>query len=89
VLVATNLSMAIPSAPGYVGVFHGVFVATLALFGVREDVATAAAVVNHAVVFGLFIVGGAYFLLRGDAVKTGGRRLSELVSRAKSSDDKY
>lgn len=89
VLVATNLSMAIPSAPGYVGVFHGVFVATLALFGVREDVATAAAVVNHAVVFGLFIVGGAYFLLRGDAVKTGGRRLSELVSRAKSSDDKH
>ena len=33
VLVATNLSMAIPSAPGYVGVFHGVFVATLAVFG--------------------------------------------------------
>src|SRR5262249_6132252 len=37
VLVATNLSMAIPSAPGYVGVFHGVFVATLALFAVHED----------------------------------------------------
>jgi len=35
--------MAVPSAPGYVGVFHGVFVATLALFGVREELATAAA----------------------------------------------
>jgi uncharacterized protein (TIRG00374 family) len=88
VLVATNLSMAIPSAPGYVGVFHGVFVATLALFGVREDRATAAAVVEHAIVFGTFIVGGAYFLLRGEAVRTSGRRLGELVSRAKTADDK-
>jgi len=84
VLVATNLSMAIPSAPGYVGVFHGVFVATLALFGVREDTSTAAAVVEHALVFGVFIVGGAYFLLRGEAVRTSGRRLGELVSRARS-----
>ena len=84
VLVATNLSMAIPSAPGYVGVFHGVFVATLALFGVPEDTATAAAVLNHAVVFGVFIVGGTYFLLRGEAVRTSGRHLGELVSRARS-----
>ena len=72
VLVATNLSMAIPSAPGYVGVFHGVFVATLALFGVREETATAAAVVEHALVFGTFIVGGAYFLLRGRGRTDGG-----------------
>jgi uncharacterized protein (TIRG00374 family) len=84
VLVATNLSMAIPSAPGYVGVFHGVFVATLALFGVREDRATAAAVAEHALVFGLFIVGGAYFMARGEAVQTSGRRLTDLVSRAKA-----
>lgn len=84
VLVATNLSMAIPSAPGYVGVFHGVFVATLALFGVPESAATAAAVVEHALVFGVFILGGAYFLLRGDAVRTSSRRLGDLVSRARS-----
>jgi uncharacterized protein (TIRG00374 family) len=84
VLVATNLSMAIPSAPGYVGVFHGVFVATLALFSVPEDLATAAAVVEHAAVFGVFIFGGAYFLLRGDAARSSGRRLGELVSRARS-----
>jgi glycosyltransferase 2 family protein len=91
VLVATNLSMAIPSAPGYVGVFHGVFVATLALFtiqglspGARDEVATAAAVVEHAVVFGIFIIGGAYYLLRGEAGRTSGRRLGDLVARAKS-----
>jgi hypothetical protein len=87
VLVATNLSMAIPSAPGYVGVFHGVFVATLALFSVGKESATAAAVVEHALVFGLFIIGGAYFMARGDAVKTSGRRLSDLVSRAKADHD--
>lgn len=84
VLVATNLSMAIPSAPGYVGVFHGVFVATLALFAVQEERATAAAVVEHALVFGTFIVGGAYYLLRGEAVRTSGRRLGALVTRARS-----
>ena len=91
VLVATNLSMAIPSAPGYVGVFHGVFVATLALFTIqgltaaeRDQLATAAAVVEHAVVFGIFIIGGAYYLLLGEAGRTSGRRLGDLVSRARS-----
>jgi uncharacterized membrane protein YbhN (UPF0104 family) len=83
-MVATNLSMAIPSAPGYVGVFHGVFVATLALFGVREELATAAAVVAHAVVFGVFIVGGAYYIMCGAAMKHGERRLGALVLRART-----
>lgn len=84
VLVATNLSMAIPSAPAYVGVFHVAFVAMLDLFGVGKELATAAAVVEHVVVFGLFIVGGAYYLLRGEAARTGGRRLGDLVTRAQS-----
>jgi hypothetical protein len=88
VLVATNLSMAIPSAPGYVGVYHGVFVATLALFGVREEPATAAAVVEHALVFGLFIVGGAVFMARGEALRASGRHLGDLISRAKADDGK-
>jgi len=86
VLVATNLSMAIPSAPGYVGVYHGVFVATLALFGIREEPATAAAVVEHALVFGLFIVGGAFFMARGEALRASGRHLGDLISRAKAND---
>ncbi|MGE3270962.1 MAG: lysylphosphatidylglycerol synthase transmembrane domain-containing protein [Chloroflexota bacterium] len=92
VLVATNLSMAIPSAPGYVGVFHGVFVGTLLLFALqpgatpesRDRLATAAAVIEHAVVFGVFIVGGAYYLLFGEAGRASGRRLGDLVSRARS-----
>ncbi|MDP8921788.1 MAG: flippase-like domain-containing protein [Chloroflexota bacterium] len=85
VLVATNLSMAVPSAPGYVGVFHGVVVASLAVFGVDENQAAAAGIVLHAAIFGAFVVGGAYFLLRGDASAFGGRRLVDLVARARSS----
>ncbi|MCC6177268.1 MAG: flippase-like domain-containing protein [Chloroflexi bacterium] len=85
VLVATNLSMAIPSAPGYVGVFHGVFVATLVLFGVNEDVAAAAAVLEHAVIFGSFIVGGVYYLVAGRATQLHGRRLGAVVLQARSS----
>jgi uncharacterized protein (TIRG00374 family) len=96
VLVATNLSMAVPSAPGYVGVYHGVFVASVLLIigtqaGVtaeyldtQKQLATAAAVIEHAVVFGIFIIGGAYYLLRGEAGRTSGRRLGDLVSRARS-----
>ena len=88
VLVATNLSMAIPSAPGYVGVFHGVFVATLALFGVRRatrrrpppwsSTPWCSACSSSA---------GAYFLVRGEAGRTSGRRLGDLVSRARSTAD--
>jgi uncharacterized membrane protein YbhN (UPF0104 family) len=84
VLVATNLSMAIPSAPGYVGVFHGAFVATLALFGVQEGPAVAAAIVGHALLVGFFIIGGACYLIRGRAARAGGRRLGTLVARARS-----
>jgi uncharacterized membrane protein YbhN (UPF0104 family) len=83
VMVATNLSMAIPSAPGYVGVFHGVFVATLTLFAVREDLAAAAAIVAHASVFGVFVIGGTYYLWRGEAVQASGRHLRALVTRAR------
>jgi uncharacterized protein (TIRG00374 family) len=86
VMVATNFGMAVPSAPGYVGVFHGVVVASLAVFGVDENQAAAAAIVLHAAIFGAFIVGGAYYLLRGDAAALGGKRLGELVTRARSAD---
>lgn len=84
VLVVTNLSMAVPSAPGYVGVFHGVFVATLALFGVREESAAAAAVLEHALSYGFLVVVGAYYVLRGRALKASGRRLGQLVAGATS-----
>ena len=85
VLVATNLSMAIPSAPGYVGVFHGVFVATLALFGVARGRARRPPPWSSTRWCSACSSSAArYFLLRGEAVRSSGRRLGELVSRAQS-----
>jgi hypothetical protein len=64
-LVVTNIGMAVPSAPGYVGVFHYLLTISLVPFGVDENLAAGAAVLNHAIVFGNFIVGGLWFLWRG------------------------
>lgn len=64
-LVVTNIGMAVPSAPGYVGVFHGLFVLSLQPFGVDPSHALGAAIIMHAVVFGNFIVGGLWYLWRG------------------------
>jgi glycosyltransferase 2 family protein len=65
VLVLTNLGMTVPSAPGYVGVYHGIAVFALTPFGVDPATALAFAVVLHALAFGLFLVGGAAILLAG------------------------
>lgn len=63
-LVVSSLGMAVPSAPGYVGVFHAAVVGSLALFGVDENRSLAAAVILHAAIFGSFIVGGLFFVIR-------------------------
>jgi glycosyltransferase 2 family protein len=64
VLVVTNLGMAVPSAPGYVGPYHYLVVESLAPFGVDRNQAVGAAVIIHAIVFGNFIVGGLLCLWR-------------------------
>jgi glycosyltransferase 2 family protein len=64
-LVVTNLGMAAPSAPGYVGVFHLLLVESLQPFGVDRSHALGAAVIVHTIIFGNFIVGGLWFLWRG------------------------
>ncbi|MBI3973705.1 MAG: flippase-like domain-containing protein [Chloroflexi bacterium] len=76
VLVTTNLSMTVPSAPGYVGVYHAVAVGTLGLFGVDESAGLAFAVTMHAIAFGTFTIGGAACLLTGLSRQT--YRLSDL-----------
>ena len=49
VLVFITFAVAIPSAPGYVGTFHGLVVASMALFGLGGDSARAFSVILHAV----------------------------------------
>ena len=49
VLVFITFAVAIPSAPGYVGTFHGLVVASMALFGLAGDSARAFSVILHGV----------------------------------------
>ncbi len=48
-LLVSSLGMVVPSTPGYIGVFHGLVVLTLAPFGVPTTTAMSLALVWHAV----------------------------------------
>jgi uncharacterized membrane protein YbhN (UPF0104 family) len=65
VLIVTNIGMAVPSAPGYVGVFHYLVVLCLEPFGIEATAAAGGALLIHALIFGNFIIGGLYYLWRG------------------------
>jgi len=70
VLVFITFAVAIPSAPGYVGTFHGLVVASMALFGLAGDSARAYAVVLHAVNYvPVTLVGLYYFWKRQITLK--------------------
>jgi uncharacterized protein (TIRG00374 family) len=75
-LVVTNLGMAVPSAPGYVGVYHALVIVALGVFGIPETTALSVAIVLHTTVFGIFILGGLVYLWRGQF------SLLQLMSRA-------
>ena len=61
-LCVTLLGVAVPSAPGYFGVFEASAVAALALFGVSGGVALGYALVLHAMHFGITTCLGALAL---------------------------
>jgi uncharacterized protein (TIRG00374 family) len=61
-LCVTLLGVAVPSAPGYVGVFEASAVAALAVFGVGSGSALAFAVILHALHFGVTTLLGALAL---------------------------
>jgi uncharacterized protein (TIRG00374 family) len=50
-LAALQAGVAVPSLPGSVGVYEGIFIAVSALFGIGHEEALAAALTLHAVVF--------------------------------------
>lgn len=77
VLVVTNLGMALPSSPGYVGVFDYLCVLTLGGFGIGPAPALAFALILHA--YGLVVPSllGAFLIWReprARALVWGGRR---------------
>lgn len=58
VLAVTNLGMAVPSAPSYIGVFHYLVVISLAAFGLDHSLSLSYAIVVHAATFGSFVIAG-------------------------------
>jgi hypothetical protein len=61
---AAAMGVALPSSPGYVGVFHGTVVAALEIFGVPASVGLAYAIVAHLTYVSISAVLGAFALGR-------------------------
>jgi uncharacterized protein (TIRG00374 family) len=72
--VLTSTGQAIPSSPGYVGVYHAAVVLALSQFGVDAASALAIAVVTWAVTYGTLVVVGLI------ALWTGGYTLGDVLS---------
>ena len=66
-LAVLQLGVAVPSVPGRIGVFEGLCLVTLALFGVEANMALGYGVVLHAVVLLPPVALGLWWLLRLDA----------------------
>jgi uncharacterized membrane protein YbhN (UPF0104 family) len=70
-LAATLLGVAVPSLPGYVGVFEAAGVASLSIFGVPADQGLAAALVLHGMVYSVASLIGAVALVLDGETLTG------------------
>ncbi|MEN8098214.1 MAG: lysylphosphatidylglycerol synthase transmembrane domain-containing protein [Chloroflexota bacterium] len=78
-IVAVNLSIAIPSTPGAVGIFHAAVVAALRSFDLSTDQAFTFAIVMHAVIFLTTVAFGI------TALVSYGLSLGSLIKRARLS----
>jgi hypothetical protein len=58
VLIVTNLGMAVPSAPGYLGVYHYLVAISLSVYGIDAQRGMAAALVLHLLLFGSLVLFG-------------------------------
>jgi uncharacterized membrane protein YbhN (UPF0104 family) len=81
VLSFVGLGVSIPSAPGYVGVFHAAAVLAVGLFGVSHSAAVGYALIYHASqILPIIAVGWFYFLREQmsltEAARANPRRLS-------------
>jgi glycosyltransferase 2 family protein len=70
-LAATLLGVAVPSLPGYIGVFEAAGVAALSAFGVPADQGLAAALVLHGMVYSIASLIGAVALVQDGDTLTG------------------
>jgi uncharacterized membrane protein YbhN (UPF0104 family) len=58
------IGVALPSSPGFVGVYEAVYVGALSVFGVSYESALAFALVDHVYYIGLTGIVGSYALFR-------------------------
>lgn len=65
VVVLTSAGQAVPSSPGYVGVYHAAAKIALTAFGVEDSPALAFAVVTHAFSYGTLVIVGLIALWAG------------------------
>ena len=72
-LVLTSTGQAVPSSPGYVGVYHAAATFALTSFGFDPALALGSAILTHAFSYGSLVIVG---LL---ALWTGGYTLSDLL----------
>ena len=78
VVVLTSTGQAVPSSPGYVGVYHAAATLALTAFGVDAATALGVALITHAFSYGSLVVAG---LL---ALWTGGYTFGDLLKGTRS-----
>ena len=78
VLVLTSTGQAVPSSPGYVGVYHAAAVLALTSFGVDSATALGIALITHAFTYGSLVIVG---LL---ALWTGGYTFGDVLKGSRS-----
>jgi uncharacterized protein (TIRG00374 family) len=74
VSILTSTGQAVPSSPGYVGVYHAAATLALTLFGLDPASAIAVAVITHACSYGCLVVAGLI------ALWTGGYTFGDVIS---------
>jgi uncharacterized protein (TIRG00374 family) len=78
VMVLTNSSQAVPSSPGYVGVYHAAATLALTQFGVDPATAIGIALITHAFSYAALVVAGLV------ALWFGGYTLSDVLKGSRS-----
>lgn len=81
-LLVSSLGMIVPSTPGYIGVFEGLVVLTLAPFGVAQTTAMSIALVWHAVNYVLLSLWGLVML------SVHGTSLGQVVAKWRNRESK-
>jgi uncharacterized protein (TIRG00374 family) len=78
VVVLTSTGQAVPSSPGYVGVYHAAAVLALTAFGVDPATALGIALITHAFSYGTLVIAGMV------ALWTGGYSFDDLLKGTRS-----